>query len=48
MAYNKATDTSAGYISRQHQELLRGLMKAQKRTKRAVLEYLIEQASNKE
>ena len=45
MAYNKDKDVTAGYISHEHQEMLEQLMEAHKRTKRAELEWLIEQAA---
>jgi hypothetical protein len=47
MAYNKAKDVSAGYISPQHQKWLQRLVSVHKRTKRGMLEWLIEEAMMK-
>lgn len=44
MAYNKETDFSAGYISKEHGEKLAIIRKAHGRTKRGELEWLITQA----
>jgi predicted transcriptional regulator len=44
MPYNKQTDKQAGYISHEHKRRLDALCAAHRRTKRAELEWLIDQA----
>lgn len=47
MPYNPNTDATAGNISRHHAEMLQAIIAQQKRSKRATLEYLIEQEYSK-
>lgn len=44
MPYNAKTDANAGYISKEHQRKFHELAAKTKRKKRAMLEWLIEQA----
>lgn len=48
MAYNKANDVTAGYISAYHKELLKKLAAKHSRKLRAEQELIIEQAALKE